>query len=329
MTYLLGGFAREQVCTYMCPWPRIQGAMFDEDSLAVSYRAFLGEKRGPHKKGTSWEGRGDCVDCRQCVAACPMGIDIRDGFQLECIQCGLCIDACNVIMDKVGRPRGLIGYESEANLVRLERGQARMTRVFRTRTVLYSVLILVIAGFMSLTLLTRTTLEVNLIRDRNPVFVHLSDGSVRNGFTVRAINKLHGERTLNISIAGLEGARIAKGATHGSPDDVTIKVGPDATKAEKFYVSLPPGAQKRELRSGAASLIFVIEDPETGQTLTEKTSLEDPNDTGLSRAHDQNAYFRASADGPNSPVLVSRVLLCCRWSQFHYVMVCHSDFFRG
>lgn len=276
MTYLMGGFAREQVCIYMCPWPRIQGAMFDEDSLAVSYREYRGEPRGPHKKGADWEGRGDCIACRQCVVACPMGIDIRDGFQLECIQCALCIDACDAIMDKVERPRGLIGYESAANLERLARGESRKVNLIRPRTVLYAALIVAIAGFMSVTLLMRTTLDVNLIRDRNPVFVHLSDGSVRNGFTVRAMNKLHETRTLNISIAGLEGATIAKGATHTAAADLTITVGPDATKAEKFYVSLPRGALATELRDGAASLVFVIEDPETGQTLTEKTSFRGP-----------------------------------------------------
>lgn len=275
-TYLLGGFAREQVCTYMCPWPRIQGAMFDEDSMAISYRDYRGESRGPHKTGTDWEGRGDCIDCRQCVAACPMGIDIRDGFQLECIQCALCIDACDAIMAKVGRPRGLIDYESEANLERLARGEPRRSHILRPRTLLYAALIIGVAALMSLTLFTRSTLDANLIRDRNPVFVRLSDGSVRNGFTVRAINKLHETRQLTISITGLEGAVMTRGATHGSPDDLTIVVGPDATKAEKFYVSLPRAALAGTLKGGAAGLVFVIQDPVTGQTITEKTSFRGP-----------------------------------------------------
>ena len=102
-TYTLGGLMREQLCTYMCPWPRIQGAMFDADSFLITYRGYRGEPRGPHKKNESWEGRGDCIDCRQCVAVCPTGIDIRDGAQLECIQCALCIDACDEIMEE-GRP---------------------------------------------------------------------------------------------------------------------------------------------------------------------------------------------------------------------------------
>ena len=114
-TYLLGGLMREQVCTYMCPWPRIMGAMMDEESLLVTYRRLRGEPRGSHKKGQSWEDRGDCVDCNACVAVCPMGIDIRDGHQLECITCALCIDACDGVMGKIDRPKGLIGYESFAN----------------------------------------------------------------------------------------------------------------------------------------------------------------------------------------------------------------------
>src|SRR6185312_12826401 len=113
-TYVLAGMMREQVCTYMCPWPRIQGAMVDQHSLQVTYRRDRGEPRAAHKAGSAWEGRGDCIDCQQCVVACPMGIDIRNGSQLECINCALCIDACDEIMLKVERPTGLIGYDTDA-----------------------------------------------------------------------------------------------------------------------------------------------------------------------------------------------------------------------
>ena len=124
-TYVLGGIAREQVCIYMCPWPRIQGAMIDHETLLVSYKPYRGEPRGPHKKGQPWEGRGDCIDCKACVAVCPTGIDIRDGSQLECIQCALCIDACDDIMGKVGRPRGLIAYDTIAGQEAAAEGRYR------------------------------------------------------------------------------------------------------------------------------------------------------------------------------------------------------------
>ena len=121
-TYALAGTMREQVCTYLCPWPRIQAALTDEHALNVTYRYDRGEPRGPHRKGESWEGRGDCIDCKQCVQVCPMGIDIRDGVQLECIHCALCIDACDQMMKKVDRPTGLIAYDTDVAVARRAAG---------------------------------------------------------------------------------------------------------------------------------------------------------------------------------------------------------------
>ncbi|MEO1017070.1 MAG: cytochrome c oxidase accessory protein CcoG, partial [Pseudomonadota bacterium] len=114
-TYVLAGMAREQVCTYMCPWPRFQSALLDEHSLVVTYQDWRGEPRGKHRKGDDWDDRGDCIDCKKCVAVCPTGIDIRDGLQLECIGCGLCVDACNDVMGRIGRPPELITFDSERN----------------------------------------------------------------------------------------------------------------------------------------------------------------------------------------------------------------------
>ena len=135
-TYVLGGIAREQVCIYMCPWPRIQGAMFDHESLLVSYRAWRGEPRGAHKKGQPGRARR-LHRLQACVAVCPTGIDIRDGSQLECIQCALCIDACDDIMDKVGRPRGLIAYDTIAQSGE-RAGPRRFPSVLRPRVILYA-----------------------------------------------------------------------------------------------------------------------------------------------------------------------------------------------
>ncbi|NHX28075.1 cytochrome c oxidase accessory protein CcoG, partial [Escherichia coli] len=109
-TFVFGGFMREQVCIYMCPWPRIQAAMMDEDTLVVGYRSWRGEPRGKHRKGAHADQLGDCIDCMACVNVCPVGIDIREGQQLACITCALCIDACDDVMDKIGKPRGLIDY---------------------------------------------------------------------------------------------------------------------------------------------------------------------------------------------------------------------------
>ncbi|MEZ5776153.1 MAG: cytochrome c oxidase accessory protein CcoG [Hyphomicrobiaceae bacterium] len=208
-TYLLGGIAREQVCIYMCPWPRIQGAMFDADSLLVSYRHWRGEPRGPHRKSEPWEGRGECIDCKLCVAVCPMGIDIREGPQLECIQCALCIDACNEVMGKIGRPKNLISYDTFHRIDAALHGQKGRLRMVRPRTVLYSSLIALVGVIMLFALWSRSDIDVNVIRDRNPVFVTLSDGSIRNGYTVKLLNKRQETRRFRIAVEGLPGARLS------------------------------------------------------------------------------------------------------------------------
>lgn len=134
----MDGIAREQVCISMCPWPSFQGAMLDRDPLFITYRDFRGEPRGAYRKGQSWEGRGDCIDCKACIAVCPMGIDIRHGTQLECIQCGLCIDACNEIMDKVGRPKALIAYDTDRSLESEAKSGGLQLNLIRPRTMIFA-----------------------------------------------------------------------------------------------------------------------------------------------------------------------------------------------
>jgi cytochrome c oxidase accessory protein FixG len=242
-TYLLAGWAREQVCTYMCPWPRFQAALLDEDSLVVTYRKWRGEPRGKHKKGESWEGRGDCIDCKACVAVCPTGIDIRDGIQLECIGCGLCIDACNDVMDKVGRPRGLIAFDTERNQERAEEGKKPVFPLIRFRTIAYVVLIVAVAGLTTLGLAGRSTVDLNVIHDRNPLFVTLSDGSIRNGYEIRILNKVREERTFTLSVEGLEQASFrVVGQEEAELPQATLTAPPDATATYQVYVSAPPTA---------------------------------------------------------------------------------------
>jgi cytochrome c oxidase accessory protein FixG len=235
-TYVLGGILREQVCTYMCPWPRIQGAMFDRDSLLISYRAWRGEPRGPHKSGQSWEGRGDCIDCRQCVAVCPAGIDIRDGPQLECIQCALCIDACNEIMDKVGRPRGLIAYDTCRNLDAAGTYTVPIN-LLRPRAILYAAAMVFVGLVMLTALLLRPDLDVNVLHDRNPLYVKLSDGGLRNGYTIKLLNKLYEPRSFSIGVAGLPGAALSV-IGHDQESRPVVTVPPDQLQSLRLYITL-------------------------------------------------------------------------------------------
>lgn len=208
-TYLMAGFAREQVCTYMCPYARFQSAMFDKDTLLIGYDEKHGEPRGKHKKGESWEGRGDCINCSLCVQVCPMGIDIREGLQMECIACGLCVDACNGVMDQVGRPRGLIRYDTQNHMQAEVKGGAEKFRFLRPRTIYYGGVIALVGAVMLYALIFRSPLELHVLHDRNPVFTMLSSGEIRNGYTVKILNKTHEFQTYSLSVEGLEDAQIA------------------------------------------------------------------------------------------------------------------------
>ncbi len=262
-TYTLAGTMREQVCTYMCPWPRIQAAMTDRDALNVTYRVDRGEPRGPHKKGESWDGRGDCIDCKQCVAVCPMGIDIRDGAQLECIQCALCIDACDDIMKKVDRPTGLITYETDDNVDRFQRGEKAVYKFIRPRTLVYGVAFAIVAAIMLGALLNRSELELNSQRDRNPNFVILSDGSVRNGYNLKVVNKANEPRTLTLSI---EGDPQIVTRLLGAADDAPMQLSVDADRTQDFviYLTLPASA----IDSARETFNFRVTDTRTGETAT-------------------------------------------------------------
>jgi len=255
-TYSLGGLMREQVCTYMCPWPRIQGAMIDDEALTVTYRADRGEPRGPHKKGQPWEGRGACIDCNQCVAACPMGIDIRDGGQLECINCALCIDACDDVMTKIGLPKGLIAYDTDANVARRRAGKPARFRFIRARTIFYGTVLLVVAAIMVFGLSTRRTVELDVFRDRNPDFVTLSDGSVRNGYTLKLMNRSGVARDFYLS---LEGIRLRKINVIGLGDvtlPVKLNVNADKVRALRVLLTVAPA----DLKSGSQPIEFIVSD---------------------------------------------------------------------
>ena len=199
MTYIMAGFAREHVCTYMCPYARFQSAMFDDNTLIISYDKKRGEPRQKHKLNESFENRGHCIDCKQCVVVCPTGIDIRNGLQMECIACGLCIDACDNIMEKVGLPKGLIRYDTLAYLN--DPIPQKKFRLLQPRTLYYSFILILVSGLMLFSLIKKPQIETTLIQERNPLFITLSDGSIRNAYNLKIINKTHQPKNFKIAIS--------------------------------------------------------------------------------------------------------------------------------
>jgi cytochrome c oxidase accessory protein FixG len=283
-TYVFGGLLREQVCTYMCPWPRIQAAMLDENSLTVTYNDWRGEPRSRHTKKAAAEGLsvGDCVDCNACVVVCPMGIDIRQGQQMECITCALCIDACDGVMDKLGRERGLISYatladydhnmnlatsdgthEIKPELVKKDGGLSskvrhfRIGKLFRPRTYFYLGAWLLVGLLLLYGLMTRDRLEVNVLHDRNPQFVVLSDGSIRNGYTVKLLNKIPEPRTVIVTLQGLPDAAMTV-VGMGTQEDrsFAVEVEPDRLRTLRIYVRQPQDA----IEGKDQKFTFVVED---------------------------------------------------------------------
>lgn len=238
-TYLLAGYSREQVCTYMCPWPRFQASMLDEDTLIVTYETWRGEKRAKPARDGNYENRGHCIDCGQCVAVCPTGIDIRDGNQLECIGCALCVDACNSVMQKIGLPQELITYDS-VNRQNARAVQDPIKRRFvRARTMIYAGVMLLVTAIFLFTLMTRSHLDVNVIPDRNPIFVTLKDGSVRNGYTLRILNKTLRPRNFVLTTNGLEAFNLSLQGQDLNEQAVILSVEPDSVRSVKAFVTVP------------------------------------------------------------------------------------------
>ncbi|AVM74256.1 cytochrome c oxidase accessory protein CcoG [Magnetospirillum gryphiswaldense] len=273
--FLLGGFARERVCVYMCPYSRFQAAMFDEHSLIVSYEAWRGEPRAPAPKDRNFADRGHCVDCKMCVQSCPTGVDIRFGNQLACIGCGVCIDACDQIMDKFGLPRGLISYDSQVNLEAREAGRkAPGIKPIRARTVLYAGLLAIVAGIMLVSLLTRSTTEVNVLHERAPLYVQLSDGSVRNGYAYKILNMVREDRTYVLKTEGLAGATLEVVGGKADAAELELKVEKDQVATYRIFVNVPENV----LPGRSADLTFVLtEQGKSGKPIRSKTLFAGPD----------------------------------------------------
>ncbi len=241
-TFIFGGFMREQICTYMCPWPRIQSAMMDEDTMTVVYRDWRGEPRGARRKGGEDENLGDCIDCKACVAVCPVGIDIRDGQQLECITCALCIDACDEMMVKVGKPTGLIAYIT-ANDEPLERAgeppRNMWKHLLRPRTIMYFVLWGAVGIGLIVALFVRSDIELNISPVRNPIYITLSDGTVRNAYDIRILNKYNNDEVFHIAAKSLDDDSKITLRMQGVEGHMLL-VPADSTFSQRVYLEVDP-----------------------------------------------------------------------------------------
>lgn len=241
-TYGNAGFLREQVCKYMCPYARFQSAMFDKDTLIISYDEKRGEPRGRRKRSADPQqaGLGDCIDCTLCVQVCPTGIDIRDGLQYECIACAACIDACDSVMDRMEYPRGLVRFTTENAL------NGKKTRVLRPRMFVYATLLLVLAGGLTFSMVTRVPIILDVIRDRNSLYRELPGDLIENIYTLKVINQSNAPRSFRLSVAGVPGLSL-----EGVPDAILVAGG--------GVLSLPVRARtQRENAYGIMHITFAV-----------------------------------------------------------------------
>ena len=257
------GFMREQVCKYMCPYARFQSAMFDPDTLIVTYDEQRGEPRGPRSKKVdrSTIALGDCIDCTMCVQVCPTGIDIRNGLQYECIGCGVCIDACDEVMDKVGYPRGLIKYSTE-NAMKNKWGTSEIwNRIKRPRILIYTGILLLIAAALVTSLSMRKPMRVDIIRDRGVMSRIVDGGKIENVYLVRVMNTTENEQHYEIRVNGLPGAVVAEGA------DMTI--GPAQVEQHVVAVRVPYGT----MEPGSHPIYLDVRETGSDATVTEKAAF--------------------------------------------------------
>ncbi len=220
MTFLFAHIMREQVCKYMCPYARFQSAMFDEDTLIISYDEVRGEPRGVHKKDKDNSHLGDCINCTLCVQVCPVGIDIREGLQYECIGCAACIDACDEVMDKIEKPRGLIRYTTEAALENKYPESKIINRMARPRVLGYGAILLIVIITLMASLFMRDTLRVDIVKDRGVMVRQNNKGWLENAYTLRFENSNAENLLVSAKVEGFDNILLT-----GIPDNLEITAG--------------------------------------------------------------------------------------------------------
>lgn len=273
MTYLMAGFAREQVCFYMCPYGRFQGTMQDQHSQVITYENWRGEKRQKADKDRNFENRGHCVDCTLCVQVCPTGIDIRNGNQMECIGCGLCIDACDQVMTKLNLPTKLISYDSQYNIEKRASHQdlnvTRTSNILRPRTIIYMFILMLTIGATALGFSSREMTKITILKDRAPLFIPLSDGDIQNAYTIRLVNKETQHRRFLLQARASFQPQLK---IIGSNDNhIHLKAGSIST--HRVYVKTPQPA------SSLQPITFELIDLSTDQTYQNTSVFHSPERT--------------------------------------------------
>ncbi|MDO8384914.1 MAG: cytochrome c oxidase accessory protein CcoG [Polaromonas sp.] len=262
-TYGNAGFMREQVCKYMCPYARFQGAMFDRDTLIVSYDTARGEPRGLHAKGTDprAQGLGDCIDCDLCVQVCPTGIDIRNGQQYECIGCGLCIDACDTVMDRMATPRGLVRYATQNSMAGRWTPAQVLRRVLRPRVLLYGGVLTLLCVGLLVSLVVRTPLKVDVVRDRASLARIAEGGQLENVYRLQIMNATERTQRYSLAASGLPGLVVLP----AEPVDVE----PAQSRWVVVRLQLPYGS----VAAGSHTVHFDVRSADGGSQVSEKAAF--------------------------------------------------------
>lgn len=260
-TYGNAGFMREQVCKYMCPYARFQSAMFDKDTLIVTYDEARGEPRGSRSRKAEPKvlGLGSCIDCTLCVQVCPTGIDIRQGLQYECISCAACIDVCDTVMDKMNYPRGLIRYSTQNAITQGWDKKQLVRRVFRPRVLIYSAVLLAVTAALSVSLVLRTPFKVDVIRDRASLARIVSGGKIENVYRLQIMNATESTQSYRIAATGLPGLTVA--------GEVNVSVDATESRGVPVTLQLPYNAAS----PGSHEIFFEIESVNSPGRVVEKS----------------------------------------------------------
>ncbi len=248
-TYVLAGILREQVCFWLCPYARLQGVMVDKTTVVPTYDFKRGEPRGRRKKDADDSSQGDCVDCNQCIAVCPTGVDIRYGQQEGCIMCGLCIDACDAVMEKVDLPKGLVRYASYDEL----QGKINPPIYKRPRVIVYSTILLVALIGISIGLSTLDAIELKVLHSRLPLYVVTSDGSIRNKYTLKVLNKTTSDIDVMISASGQKDLKL-------SGAEKPIRAPQGSISSQTVFVSVP----RQDVSKESSPITFHVEGTDSG-----------------------------------------------------------------